>query len=401
MDISVVTSRGTLDAGTNNGIKAFLVGCGLASATENVPTEITPKMLKALMTLDAYSLIGSGTASIREAQQWINGKYQNRKLPILPCDGIFTRSTQQGLMTAIQYELLLTDSQANGNFGPSTKSGLAAQGNVSSGSIDGTRNWVRLFQCALRFNGYDAPLTGTFNAATVSATNAFQSYAELGATGAANFTTWASLLISTGDETRPGTASDMASQLTASWCNSLYANGDRTVGRYLSVLGKRYAPESSRKISNAGLKTFPIMQESNTGPNDFSYEKGLDHGLQALRRLRQLGFKDGTTVFFAVDFDALDDTITSRVKSTSKASTSASTSHSRTIPSASMARGTSARASLMTGSLTGSVHRFDVLGWGGESWVSPTALVVLLPDLERDTGRHDSGDRQEYPVFTS
>ncbi|WP_181157460.1 glycoside hydrolase domain-containing protein [Microbacterium sp. MYb62] len=305
---------GTLDAVTNNGIKGFLVSCGLASAAESVPTQVTPKMLKALMTLDAYSLVGSGTASIREAQQWINGKYRNRKLPILPCDGIFTRSTQQGLMTAIQYELLLTDSQANGNFGPSTKSGLAAQGNVSSGSVDGTRNWVRLFQCALRFNGYDSPLTGTFNAATVSTTNAFQSYAELGATGAANFKTWASLLISTGDETRAGTASDMASQLTASWCNSLYTNGYRTVGRYLSVLGKRYAPGELENIFNAGLKTFPIMQESNTGPNDFSYEKGLDHGFQALRRLRQLGFKDGTTVFFAVDFDALDDTITSLVK---------------------------------------------------------------------------------------
>ena len=84
---------GTLDDVTNNGIKAFLVSCGLASATQSVPTEITPKMLKALMTLDAYSLVGSGTASIREAQQWINGKYRNRKLPILPCDGLFTGSS--------------------------------------------------------------------------------------------------------------------------------------------------------------------------------------------------------------------------------------------------------------------------------------------------------------------
>lgn len=305
---------GNLDAVTNNGLKSFLYNCGLAALSETVPTEFTPKMVKALMTLDAYSLIASGTPAIREAQQWINGNYRSRKQPILPCDGLFTRSTQQGLMTVIQYELGLSDSQANGSFGPTTKSGLASEANVSSGSVDGTKNWVRLFQCALRFNGYEAPLTGRFDAATVTATKAFQSYAELGSTGVANFKTWASLLISTGDETRTAIASDMASQLTASWCNSLYANGYRTVGRYLSVLGKRYAPGELENIFAAGLKTFPIMQEANTGPDDFSYEKGLDHGFQALRRLRQLGFADGATVFFAVDFDALDDTITSRVK---------------------------------------------------------------------------------------
>jgi hypothetical protein len=57
------------------------------------------------------------------------------------------------------------------------------------------------------------------------------------------------------------------------------------------------------------LKTFPIMQEANTSVADFSHQKGVDHGFQALRRLRQLGFKGGTTVFFAVDFDALDEQV--------------------------------------------------------------------------------------------
>jgi len=55
------------------------------------------------------------------------------------------------------------------------------------------------------------------------------------------------------------------------------------------------------------------MQEANTSPDDFSYEKGKDHGFQALRRLRQLGFKPGVTVFFAVDYDATDSGVTARI----------------------------------------------------------------------------------------
>lgn len=304
---------GTFDSTTNNAIKSFSYNIGLASLNQSVPSEITPKMLKALMTLDAHTLLPGGSAPIREAQQWLNGKYRTRKMSFLPCDGIFTRSTQQGLMTAIQYELLMTDSQANGNFGTGTKSGLAANANLSAGDTDTTKNWVRLFQCALRMNGYDSPLNGTFDSSTVVAAREFQSYAELPGGGAANFATWASLLISTGDEMRPGTASDMSTQLTPTYCASLYAAGYRTVGRYLSVLGKRYAAGELATIFAAGLRTFPIMQEANTAPSDFDDLKGRDHGFQALRRLRQLGFKSGTTVFFAVDLDALDDTITSRI----------------------------------------------------------------------------------------
>lgn len=304
---------GTFDATTNNSIKAFSYNCGLVGQNDSVASEITPKMLKALMTLDAYTLLPGGSSSIREAQRWLNGAYKSRKMGLLPCDGIFTRNTQQGLMTAIQYELNMTDAQANGNFGPGTKSGIAANANLSQGASDGAKRWVRLFQSALRMNGYTPPLNGTFDSATVTATKSFQTYAELPGNGSANFGTWASLLISTGDETRAGVASDMATQLTAEHCAALYSKGYRTVGRYLSVLGKRYAVGELDRIFDAGLRTFPIMQEANTSAADFSEAKGYDHGFQAARRLRQLGFKDGTTVFFAVDFDALDDTIASRV----------------------------------------------------------------------------------------
>jgi len=79
---------------------------------------------------------------------------------------------------------------ANGNFGPGTKSALQNQALVSMGTADTTHNWVRLFQGALRFNGYSASFSGTFDTATRNAASAFQSYAELATIGGGNYQTW-------------------------------------------------------------------------------------------------------------------------------------------------------------------------------------------------------------------
>ena len=303
-------SAGVYDADVSGSVSTINARLGLSASV----TSVNVKLMKSLLSMDAYTRIGTGTEEKREFQQWLNGEYAHRRdFPLLPCDGHFSRNSQRGLMYAIQFEIGMADGVANGNFGPGTKSGLQTQAGVSVGSVDSTKNWVRLFQGALRLNGYACPLSGSFDSATVTATQFFQGYAELSTTGAANYGTWASLLVSTGDETRPGVASDMSTQLTAAHCSLLYSKGYRTVGRYLSVLTKRYVAGELERIFAAGLKTFPIMQEANTAVTDFTYSKGLDHGLQAVRRLRQLGFKAGTTVFFAVDFDALDDQITTSI----------------------------------------------------------------------------------------
>lgn len=302
-------TRGVFDSDVAAGI-SFLTGdIGFYPVQS-----ISPKVMKALLNMDAFKLLSGGSSSRRQAQQWMNNKYVGRAdFSILPCDGLYSRNTQQGLMYAIQYEAGMVDGVANGNFGPGTRSALQTQAIVSQGTVDSTKNWVRLFQAALRFNGYDAPFIGQFDSATRNATLSFQGFAELSGTGSGDFQTWASLLISTGDENRPASASDMATQLNSSLCSALYSNGYRTVGRYLTVTSKRYAPGELDAIFNAGLKTFPIMQEANTSAADFTETKGRDHGFQALRRLRQLGFKEGATVFFAVDFDATDAAITASV----------------------------------------------------------------------------------------
>ncbi|MDQ1216723.1 glycoside hydrolase domain-containing protein [Microbacterium arborescens] len=290
-------------------VKSLTANMGLTSVTS-----ISAKVLKSLMSMDAYTVLSGGDAQKRAVQQWLNGKYAHRPaFNILPCDGLFSRNTQQGLMYAIQYELGMSDSVANGNFGPGTQSGLRASANLLKGSTDTNKNWVRLFQGALRFNGYASPFSGVFDAATQTSVEQFQTYAELPKHGNADYPTWASLLISTGDDTRGGIASDMSTQLTAELCAALYNAGYRTVGRYLTVTSKRYLPGELKAIFDAGLSTFPIMQEAGTEIGYFNREIGYGHAQQAARRLRQLGFPSGTTVFFAVDFDATDDVIASSV----------------------------------------------------------------------------------------
>lgn len=300
---------GTYDGIVQASVQTLTTNMGLAPTST-----ISPKVLKSLMSMDAYTLLPGGTSDKRVVQQWMNGKYGHRSsFNILPCDGLFSRNTQQGLMFSIQYELNMTDGVANGNFGPGTKSGLQANANVSLGSTDLVKNWVRLFQGALRLNGYAGPFSGSFDASTRAKAEEFQQYAELPVHGSGDYRTWASLLVSTGDETRPGIASDMSTQLNPGLCAALYSAGYRTVGRYLTVTAKRYRPGELNSIFDAGLETFPIMQEAGTAIGYFNAEIGHSHAQQAARRLRQLGFPADTTVFFAVDFDATDDGLAAAV----------------------------------------------------------------------------------------
>jgi peptidoglycan hydrolase-like protein with peptidoglycan-binding domain len=297
---------GQYDNSVSTSVIQLTAAMGLTPATT-----VAPKVLKGLMSMDAYSLLPGGNADRRAVQQWLNGKYSGRSaFSILPCDGLYSRNTQIGLVYAIQYEIPMTDAVANGSFGPATKSGIQNGGGVAQGSVDNTKNWVRLFQGALRFNGYSPPFSGTFDAATTAQTVAFQTYAELPTHGSGDYRTWASLLVSNGDETRPGAASDMATQLNTGLSNALYSAGYRVVGRYLTVTSKRYLPGELQTIFNAGLETFPIFQEAGTSAAYFNQAIGQNHAQQAARRLRQLGFPAGTTVFFAVDYDATDDGIT-------------------------------------------------------------------------------------------
>ena len=278
---------------------------------------VTPKLFKSILTMDAYVLVDGGSADVRAIQRSLNLRYATNRadFAIVPTDGIYSRNTQQGMMYALQYEIGMADGVANGNFGPGTKQGIRDYASVSQGSSDSAKYFVHLFQAALRFNGYSTAYSGNFTPDTASTTRQFQQFAALPVTGNGDFATWASLLVSTGDTDRPGKAADMATWINPARAAALVANGYHTVGRYLTntpvpdPLDKCLRPGELQTIFDAGLKVFPIFQEGGFELSYFSYSKGVVAGQRAHDAAKGFGFLPGTVIYFAVDFDAMDEEI--------------------------------------------------------------------------------------------
>ena len=226
---------------------------------------VTPKFFKALLTMDAYVLLSGGKTEIREIQQWLNNRYYTRKNYFFqPCDGYYSRNTQKALLFALQYEEGLDDATANGRFGPTTKSKLPT---LTRGNSDSSTQFVHLLQAALIFNNRACPFHGTFDAMTLTAVLGFQNFTKLTVSGTVGKQTWASLLVSTGDPTRRGTACDCITEVTAARAQLLKKNGYTTVGRYLtnvknSSLNKKIQKGELKTITDAGLSVFPIFRKA-------------------------------------------------------------------------------------------------------------------------------------------
>lgn len=303
---------GTFGENTTAAITSMKENMGLI----NPNGYVTPKVFKALLTMDAYVIVGTETekkVKIRAIQQWLNNRYINRQnFYFQPCDGNYSRNTQKALVYAIQFEEGLRDGVANGNFGPTTKANLPT---LRLGSADSSTQFVHLLQAALVFNNRLVDFNGIFGEDTKEKVIDFQSFTKLSADGIAGKQTWASLLVSTGDPSRKGTACDCISEITAERAATLLANGYRTVGRYLtnvegSSLNKKIQPGEIDTILNAGLTIFPIFQTYGGSASYFNFVQGVADASAAYYAAREHGFKEGTTIYFAVDYDTMDNEIT-------------------------------------------------------------------------------------------
>jgi len=280
---------------------------------------VTPKIFKGLLTTDASVLIPSGRAIVRTIQQDLNRRYISRaNFFVMPTDGVYSRGVQQALMYALQYEIGMDDATANGNFGPGTQAGIRAQAVVGLGSSDSSKYFVHLFQAALNFNGYAVAYDGVYGAGTKASVQQFQSFAVLPSGGDANYPTWASLLVSTGDPTRAVGAADCVTTITAERAATLYNAGYRIVGRYLTntpdnVPNKNIKPGELATIFAAGLKVFPIFQTGGATPSHFTSKRGGEVAKEAFDAAQAYGFKRNTIIYFAVDWDALDQDIDSKI----------------------------------------------------------------------------------------
>jgi peptidoglycan hydrolase-like protein with peptidoglycan-binding domain len=233
-------------------------------------------------------------------------------------------------MMAIQYEVGIPSGSINGYFGPGTQAGLAT---VGSGPLTGDLRY--LFRAACYFNSPTVvggnPLayseqdldTDDQTSTHVTWLRAFQQFSQIPVSGTNTYTTWAQLLISTGDSSRPATGCDCITEITATRASQLYAAGYRIVGRYLDehllpgdpyFLNKALKPGEPQTILNAGLRFFPLFQYNGTQLENFTYAKGYDQGRIAHQKAAEHRVPAGTCIYFVVDYDAMDIEIDSNVK---------------------------------------------------------------------------------------
>lgn len=264
------------------------------------------KLMAFLLSMDSCTVVLGGSESVRVVQQWLNAVYlERRDFSLVPCDGLTSRQMLTAFLYAIQYEIGMADGTANGNFGPGTKEGIKSKAGVMQGSVDSFNNYVRLFSGLLRYNGYlDVTFDGSFTSAKAEVAKEFQQFMGLDVTGAGDYQTWCSLLVSCGDVDRVVTGFDTSTPLTAAAARGAAAAGYKHAGRYLVGSSKHITADEMVGLKSAGLKLFPIMQRYNNSAAVMTYEEGRAQGLDAIERARILNLPEGATLFFAVDFDA-------------------------------------------------------------------------------------------------
>ncbi|WP_245177096.1 glycoside hydrolase domain-containing protein [Geodermatophilus sp. DF01_2] len=328
---------GQFGPGTSFAVHSMMRDMGLQDYDNGT---LQPKVYKALLTMDAYVVVSGGTADIRAIQQWLNGRYWLKStFFVSPCDGLYTRDVQKALMRAIQYELGIPEASVNGNFGPSTQEGLK-QKSVYPGH---SGIFVQLFSAACVFNspvtmGYNNTYTttwrSTFDPTLQAFVRAFQEFSALPRAGRmmrdpdtgqavyngyGDYDTWAQLLVSMGNADRTEVyACDTRFHISVSRAVALKEAGYEVVGRYLdeppdSSLNKEIQDGELEAIFAGGLRVFPIWQMHGRNLTDFLYGKGQEHGARAHERALQYGFNRGTVIYFAVDYDATDEQISSHI----------------------------------------------------------------------------------------
>jgi peptidoglycan hydrolase-like protein with peptidoglycan-binding domain len=314
------------DGGSLDGVYNARVQSSVALLKKEMGVDVTfpggglePKVFKGLLNMDAYRPVSGGSETIAAVQRWLNGSYvQRRDFTIIPADGHHSRDVAKSMLFAIQYELGMADGTANGVFGPGTQSGLKSH----TVSLGNSGTWVRLFSAGMVLNQRPVAFGSAFTDALALEVSRFQSFVKLPVTSAGDFSTWASLLVSYGDQARNGAACDGVTLITDARAATLKAQGITYLGRYLTnpdpnptgdLVHKAIQPGELKTIADNGLRCFPIYQTFGRDKSDFSYPLGRAAGQSAINAALDHGFKSGTRIFFAVDFDALDEEVTSNV----------------------------------------------------------------------------------------
>ncbi len=303
--------NGIFDENLTNAIKELEDNIGLTKSGI-----VDTKLMKALLTMNAYVLLAGGSDGVRYFQQWLNGTYRNKdSFDYIPCDGLYSRTTQEGIVYGIQYECDL-DAVANGSFGPTTKANLKEKGLVYIGDNDDDtgKNFVHLFRGSFLCNNTDSTLlfNGIFDSHLEIEVEEFQSFTAINVNGEGNYETWCELLVSTGDETRATTALDCSVEKVSVERAELFkASGYKYIGRYIieidGGLDKALEQYEIDNIFSNGMSIIPLFQMGGSYSDYFTHAMGVEDAEIAYKNARSIyGIPKRTIIYFAVDYDAYE-----------------------------------------------------------------------------------------------
>lgn len=294
--------------GTGNAVKALKRDLGISSDSSTV----TLNVMKFLLSMKQSKKVSGGIDAIRTIQQRLNNRYEPY-IGFIPTDGSMTRETSKALIIALQITEDIDPSLATGNFGKTTKERLPVlPDTINSLSSEKKNEFVDLIRYSLCANGIQVSLdTSEWNTEVSDAIGEFQQLMELPYNKKADVNTWMSLFLSSGNPDRSSVASDTRFEMTSARIEYLKENGISIVGRYLTGDSKSLRPGEAQRLLNAGIRFFPIFQETyySDDVTKYNYNLGVSDARKAISKARQYGIPAGNIIYFAIDFDPTQDQI--------------------------------------------------------------------------------------------
>lgn len=294
--------------GTGNAVKALKRDLGISSDSSTV----TLNVMKFLLSMKQSKKVSGGIDDIRTIQQRLNNRYEPY-IGFIPTDGSMTRETSKALIIALQITEDIDPSLATGNFGKTTKERLPVlPDTINSLSSEKKNEFVDLIRYSLCANGIQVSLdTSEWNTEVSDAIGEFQQLMKLPYNKKADVNTWMSLFLSSGNPDRSSVASDTRFEMTSARIEYLKENGISIVGRYLTGDSKSLRPGEAQRLLNAGIRFFPIFQETyySDDVTKYNYNLGVSDARKAISKARQYGIPAGNIIYFAIDFDPTQDQI--------------------------------------------------------------------------------------------
>lgn len=282
------------DSQTQNGIKSLRADAGIESGTT-----ITLNVMKALLSMNQYSLVRKGSTKIQTIQRSFNKRYESY-IGLSPCDGLYGREMNKAIIKVLQAIEGYPVSDATGNFGAGTKDKLPMLPQQTNPEA------FYLFRAALCCNGYDTDLNYSWDGIDTTVIE-FQKDMILDQNGKADVNTWMALMISRGNIDRSSNGCDTRFEITTDRLKQLKGAGFEVVGRYLTGGSfKELRVGEAERIIDGGMKLFPIFQESGTNMSYFTAERGRNDALNSSIAAHKYGMPKETIIYFAVDTDPLD-----------------------------------------------------------------------------------------------